>query len=298
MRYAISIAAFLLATASQAGTVAQDSTGLPGDHFSLEGALDLFKRSASLEDFEKALNKADSKVNNLDLNEDGNTDYIRVVDHANGTAHAIVLQVPVTGKESQDVAVIELEKQGEGNAVVQIRGDEDLYGADKLIQPKVKEEARPAERKGGPLAPDAPAFIFVNVWGWPCVQWMYGPSYTMWNSPYYWGYYPVWWHPWHPYHWHTWWGWQTGYYNSYYYQWYQPGYTACAPGAHALYVPRRAHSPTVVSRIRERNPVERTRVQARPADRLRPTDRTDPALHTVPRKPAQLERDKPAPLQP
>ena len=32
------------------------STGLPGDHFSLEGALELFKNSSSIEDFEKQLN--------------------------------------------------------------------------------------------------------------------------------------------------------------------------------------------------------------------------------------------------
>ena len=48
----------------------QDSTGLPGDHFSLEGALSLLKKSASLEDFEKKLNQEGGSVNNLDLNKD------------------------------------------------------------------------------------------------------------------------------------------------------------------------------------------------------------------------------------
>ena len=33
-----------------------DSTGLPGDHFSLDGALELFKNAESPEAFEKALN--------------------------------------------------------------------------------------------------------------------------------------------------------------------------------------------------------------------------------------------------
>jgi hypothetical protein len=36
-----------------------DSTGLPGDNFSLEGALELFKKSASPEEFEKLLNTED-----------------------------------------------------------------------------------------------------------------------------------------------------------------------------------------------------------------------------------------------
>ncbi|MFN8338927.1 MAG: hypothetical protein U0T36_07885 [Saprospiraceae bacterium] len=48
---------------------------------SLEGALELFEEANSPEDFEKALNTADYHVNNLDLNDDGETDYI----HVNGS---------------------------------------------------------------------------------------------------------------------------------------------------------------------------------------------------------------------
>ena len=53
---------------------------VPGDNFSLEGALELFKKSSSPEEFERLLNSSDSKVNNLDLNEDGFVDYIKVID--------------------------------------------------------------------------------------------------------------------------------------------------------------------------------------------------------------------------
>ena len=35
----------------------EEPTGFSGDNFSLEGALDLFEKSASPEDFEKRLNK-------------------------------------------------------------------------------------------------------------------------------------------------------------------------------------------------------------------------------------------------
>ncbi len=104
-----------------------DSTGLPGDHFSLEGALDLFKKAESPEDFEKLLNQEDANVNNLDLNEDGETDYIRVIDNMEDDVHAIVLQVSVSEEESQDVAVIEIEKTGDEEATLQIIGDEVLY---------------------------------------------------------------------------------------------------------------------------------------------------------------------------
>src|SRR5690606_33363692 len=48
---------------------------VPGDNFSLEGALELFKKSSSPEEFEKMLNTPDTKVNNLDLNGDGYIDY-------------------------------------------------------------------------------------------------------------------------------------------------------------------------------------------------------------------------------
>ncbi len=64
-----------LQTYSQSDT---DSTGLPGDNFSLQGALEMFRKAGSPEAFEKLLNTEDNKVNNLDLDGDGNTDYIRV----------------------------------------------------------------------------------------------------------------------------------------------------------------------------------------------------------------------------
>ena len=33
-----------------------DSTGLPGDNFSLQGALEMFKKASSVEEFEKLIN--------------------------------------------------------------------------------------------------------------------------------------------------------------------------------------------------------------------------------------------------
>ncbi len=78
---------------------------LPGDQFSLRGALDLLKQSNSPEEFEKLLNSEKNDVNNLDLNQDGEVDYVRVIDRKDGDAHAIVLQVPVSTSENQDVAV-------------------------------------------------------------------------------------------------------------------------------------------------------------------------------------------------
>ena len=140
-----------------------DSTGLPGDNFSLEAAIELFKKSDSPEDFEKRLNSENNDANNLDLNEDGEIDYIRVVDNMDGDVHALVLQVAVSEKESQDVAVIEIEKQGAENAILQIIGDEALYGEQTIAEPFGEEKVKNGKDKG-PAAERAPVRIVVNVW--------------------------------------------------------------------------------------------------------------------------------------
>ena len=61
----IALMAFCFSTISFAQDITADSTGLPGDQFSLEGALELFKNAASPEDFEKALNTEDNYVNKI-----------------------------------------------------------------------------------------------------------------------------------------------------------------------------------------------------------------------------------------
>lgn len=162
---------------------------VPGDNFSLEGALELFKKSQSPQQFEEMLNSPDSKVNNLDLNNDGDTDYIRVIDRNEGNVHAFILQAIVSSTESQDVAVIELEKKANGEAVLQITGDADVYGVETIIEPT--EEVRVN-------AGTSTARTVVNVWTWPSVQYVYGPSYSVWVSPWSWAYRPFWWSPWRP----------------------------------------------------------------------------------------------------
>ena len=122
---------------NQAG---QDSTGLPGDNFSLQGALEMFQKASSPEDFEKLLNSEDNHVNNLDLNGDGDIDYIRVIDKMDKDVHAFVLQVPVSETENQDIAVIELEKTGDATAILQIIGDEDIYGEQVIVEPGEEKE--------------------------------------------------------------------------------------------------------------------------------------------------------------
>jgi hypothetical protein len=175
---------------AQAGDTSEE-TGLPGDHFSLEGALELFKKAESPEDFEKLLNTESSNVNNLDLNEDGEIDYIRVLDNMDADVHAIVLQVPVNEDESQDIAVIEIEKTGDEEALLQIIGDEDIYGEQVIVEP-FQMEARD-NGKGPSVTLD---YVVVNVWAWPSVRFVYAPAYRPWVSPWSFRAYPRWWAPW------------------------------------------------------------------------------------------------------
>ncbi|NND33509.1 MAG: hypothetical protein HKN76_13035 [Saprospiraceae bacterium] len=177
----------------------QDETGLPGDHFSLEGALELFKSSDSPEDFEKKLNTEKNYVNNLDLNDDGEIDYVRVVDRGDEQTHALVLQAVVSKSDAQDVAVIEIEKTSDAEAILQIIGDEDIYGEEIIIEPFEEESV---ESKGPAAQNFSSLRIQVNVWLWPSVRFMYRPGYVSWVSPWRWRHYPRWWKPWrpHPFH--------------------------------------------------------------------------------------------------
>jgi hypothetical protein len=189
----------------------KDSTGNVGDNLDLQGVLELFKNSTDIESFEKALNIQGNNVNNLDLNKDGEIDYIKVIDHADSNAHALVLQVPVTETESQDVAVIEIEKNGEENATIQIEGDDDVYGSDYLAEPyenyvtKDEYDAAAASKTS----------VVVNVWAWPAVRFVYGPRYRPWVSPWGWRRYPLWWKPWRPLAWRVHWGYVGRYHYHY-----------------------------------------------------------------------------------
>ena len=177
---------FLYTADAQYGT---GRTGYEGDYFSLEGALDLFKQSHTLRDFERKLNTEENWVNNLDLDYDGRIDYIRVEHRRQGNFHAIVLQALVDRYDVQDVAVIEIEIIGRGEAVLQIVGDEGLYGEEVIVEPaEGYSDSRSGYRSdyGG----------FVNVYYWEPVQYILGRQYVVYVSPYRWQYYPAWWSPW------------------------------------------------------------------------------------------------------
>ena len=210
MRILHSLPAVLVSLMLTTNVQAQDETetGLPGDNFSLEGALEMFKKAKNPEEFEKILNTKENGVNNLDLNNDGDIDYIRVVNKKDGNVQLFVLQALVSSSESQDIAVIELEKTDNEHAVIQIVGDEDIYGESKIVEPSDDQvsafnDASPSDRVHGPNAAFAPSGLVVNVWFWPSVRFVFAPRYVVWVSPWRWYHYPVWWNPWRPLAWHV-----------------------------------------------------------------------------------------------
>ncbi len=221
---------FLTGYTVMAQDVVPEKLNLPGDNLNLFAVMKLFQESETLEGFEKNLNAEDSKINNLDLNGDDKVDYIKVIDYPNGNDHTIVLQVAVNEKENQDVAVFTVSKDADNNVVIQLIGDEALYGKDYIIEPNYADNGQVTETPNPGYNPGTNArgknvvvkrTTYVEVSAWPLIRFMFMPSYIAWHSPWYWGYYPSYWSPWHPYYWDYYNGYQS-HWNNYYYRHYRP----------------------------------------------------------------------------
>src|SRR5215471_6872865 len=116
-----------------------DKLGMAGDGLDLYAVMDLFQKSKTIESFEKSLNDPKEKVNNLDLDLDKKVDFIKVVTEKkdkNSDSYMFILRVDVSKTESQDVAVILLDRDKDKKVSLQMVGDEELYGKDYVIEPK------------------------------------------------------------------------------------------------------------------------------------------------------------------
>ena len=172
--------------------------GLAGDGLDLYAVLDLFQQSKTIESFEKSLNDPKTKINNLDLDLDGKVDFIKVVTEKKDKkdeSYTFILRVDVSKTESQDVAVILLDRDKDKKVSLQIVGDEELYGKDYVIEPKGNSPVtpNPAYKGADPVTVtvEAPATNVV-VQQAPVVQYVYSPAYVPYYPPYYYGYYPGW----------------------------------------------------------------------------------------------------------
>ncbi len=210
-----------LTTTIGAQNYPKEYLGLPGDNLNLYAVMDLFRNSPTLEAFERSLNDRESRINNLDLNGDWRVDYIAVSDYRDGRVHNIVLRAVLGRNEYQDVAVITVERLKKKKFLIQIIGDELLYGRNYIIEPllakkqKVRHEYSPVYYGGVTVYNN----YYDDIWDWPVVVHIYSPYYSGWNSSWYWGYYPTWYEPWSPWYWDYYYGYHSGWhshYHSYY----------------------------------------------------------------------------------
>ncbi len=161
------------------GVFAQDKTTVTAQNSEISDNLDLravasiFGDSKNLEDFESRLNDPSAQISNLDLNEDNQVDYLRVIETVEGNAHIIVIQ-SVLGKDTyQDVATVEVSRDQDNRVQVQVVGDVYMYGSNYIYEPEYS------------ITP----VIYASFW-----VGNYRPYYSGW----YWGYYPTYYHYWSP----------------------------------------------------------------------------------------------------
>lgn len=244
---------------------APDSLGLPGDNLNLYAVMKIFRESKTLEEFERKLNDKENHINNLDLNNDNKVDYITVTDHQKGDAHNIVLQVSLSAKEKQDVAVFNVEKNKKGEVTFDLVGDEDLYGKDYVIEPNYFEypegetpnpayqrvsSERQVDEKGNVTIINN--YTKTEVAEWPMMMYLYGPRYSVWMSPWYWDFYPPYWYPWEPWYWHMYYGWHVNFYYVYYGHYHHSHHYGCPITHQQYYHNIRAVSPVLIGNIRSR----------------------------------------------
>lgn len=144
------------------------------DNLDLRALASIFGDSKNLEDFEQRINDPNAQISNLDLNEDNQVDYLRVVESVEGNTHLVVVQ-SVLGKDTyQDVATIEVEKDSNNQVQIQVVGDVYMYGPNYIYEP---------------VYVHTPV-IYTTFWA---------PYYRPYVSVWYWNYYPkfyVAWNPW------------------------------------------------------------------------------------------------------
>lgn len=148
----------------------------PGEDLDLYAVIELFKESKSIEEFEQKLNDPDVGVNNLDLNEDGEVDFIRVMEYAEGDAHVFVLQATLGDDTYQDVARVMVETVEGEEVVAEVQGDEALYGEGYVI---------------------APTTVIV-VTSFALLSVVFRPRRAVYRSPWGWRRRPAWWRPFRP----------------------------------------------------------------------------------------------------
>ena len=104
-------------------------TSYAADNLDLKAVTALAAKVKTAEEFETKLNDPTTKINNLDLNEDNEIDYIKVTE-INDThkGFSLTVEVPTeTGIEEQEIATIQYDLSEKENSV-QTHGNRHIYG--------------------------------------------------------------------------------------------------------------------------------------------------------------------------
>ena len=194
--------------AEETVTVSANSSDI-SEGLDLKVVAKLFAEARNLEEFETMLNNPDSAFCNLDLNGDGQVDYLRVVEIGEGNKRLIVLQAVLAKDIFQDVASIYVEKDEKNEVSVQVIGDEYVYGKNYIIEP---------------------VYVYRPV----IYDWFWSSVWHAWVSPWFWGYWPSWWR-WHPVYAYDWY-WHRCYAWHHHHHWcsFRPGHSI-HHGYHDLY---------------------------------------------------------------
>ena len=169
----------LLTTVFATQIQAQDRTSVNAmnneisDNLDLRAVASIFGDSRNLQDFERRLNDPELQISNLDLNNDNEVDYLRVIETVENRTHVIIIQSVIDRDIYQDVATIDVEKDRNNNIHVQVVGDVYMYGQNYIYEPVYYST---------PL-------IYASFWSAN-----YRPYYSTW----YWGYYPSYYYAWNP----------------------------------------------------------------------------------------------------
>ena len=103
-----------------------------GDNLNLQALGEMVRASTSAQDIEDKLN-SNGSINNLDLDNDGNIDYIKVTEYGNGNNRGFSFTVDLPNNETQEVATIEVNKGGD-KVNMNIQGNQQLYGNNGYYQ--------------------------------------------------------------------------------------------------------------------------------------------------------------------
>ena len=168
--------AFLFASPllAQDRTTVNATSSEISDDLDLRAIASIFGDAKNLDVFERQLNDPKIQISNLDLNDDNQVDYLRVIESVEENTHLIIVQAVLGRDTFQDVATIEVERDRNNQVQVQVVGDVYMYGQNYIYEPVYV----------------STPIIYTTFWT---------PRYRPYCSAWYWDYYPTYYYAWNPY---------------------------------------------------------------------------------------------------